>query len=30
MRERSASAAEAVRAEMDEPTPLEHPPIEPR
>ena len=29
-RERSASAAEAVRAEMDEPTPLEHPPIEPR
>ena len=29
-RERTASGAEAVRAELDEPTPLEHPPIEPR
>jgi hypothetical protein len=28
--ERTASGAEAVRAEMDEPTPMEHPPIEPR
>lgn len=30
-RERTASGAEAVRAEMDEPTPFEeHPPVEPR